>query len=129
MTYKIYVSIGDCSADECITALQNLELAEIRLDKIKLSASDIKKIFSQPVQLIATCRADKTRNDEERKNILLSAMDAGAAYVDIEVEANDAYKNEIIKIARQKKCKIIVSYHNYEHTPPQRELEQIIEWC
>ncbi|MBS3067078.1 type I 3-dehydroquinate dehydratase [Candidatus Micrarchaeota archaeon] len=128
---NVCVSIGDCSVEECIKSLQDLELAEIRLDKInaKLSTDDVKNIFSQKLKLIATCRATKTLNDTERKNLLLSAIDAGAAYVDIEVEASDAYKNEILNKAKSKGCKIIISYHNYESTPKKGELEQIVNWC
>jgi len=125
----ICVSIGDCSADECIKSLKGLELAEIRLDKMKVSEEDIKIIFSQKLKLIATCRATKMLNDNERKKLLLEAIDAGASYVDIEVEASDSYKKEITDKAKSKGCKVIVSYHNYDRTPQKGELEQIVQWC
>ena len=125
----ICVSIGDCSVEECIKSLQGLELAEIRMDKMKLSEEEVRKIFPQKLKLIATCRATKTLNDNERKKLLLAAIDAGAAYVDIEVESSDTYKKEILSKAKSKGCKVIISYHNYEQTPQKGELEQIVDWC
>ncbi len=64
-----------------------------------------------------------------KKNILKSAIRHGASYIDIEVESNDAYKNELKKAAADAGCESIVSYHDYEKTPVMRELEQIISWC
>ncbi|MDO8553774.1 MAG: type I 3-dehydroquinate dehydratase [Candidatus Micrarchaeota archaeon] len=125
----ICVSIKENTTENVIRSLKGLELAEVRLDALKeLKEGDMEKIFSQSMKLIATYRPDG-KSDEFRKNILIKAIDSGAAYVDIEVESKDEYENEIVKKAKQKNCKVIVSYHNYEKTPPRGELEQIIQWC
>jgi 3-dehydroquinate dehydratase-1 len=56
-------------------------------------------------------------------------VEAGAAYVDIEIEAETLYKREIMQTARLQECQVILSYHNYENTPSRKQLETIIEQC
>ena len=141
----ICTSIGNCSAEECIELLKGLDFAEIRMDSMDLSEEEIEKIFSQPLKLIATCRPPTmnpserqsvhfSRNshefqDEKRKRLLEKAIESGASLVDIEVEAKEQYKNEIISKAKENNCKVIISYHNYEKTPKKAELEHLIKWC
>ncbi len=139
----ICVSIADCTARECIDALNGLDCAEIRLETIKgietgngldalagkgIDAKAIKGIFSCKARMIATCRPGKMP-DSKRKELLLEAIRAGAAFVDIEVEATDDYKKEIITAAKKAGCKVIMSYHNYEKTPTREELLETIRWC
>jgi len=57
------------------------------------------------------------------------AIEAGAAFVDVEVESDDEYKNTIVEKARSAGCRIIVYYHNFEKTPQRVELEHILNWC
>jgi len=122
------VSIGGVTVNDCIKAIKENELAEVRLDKMVLSSDDIKKIFSSGKNIIASFRPGKA-SDAERLEKLKMAIDNGAAYVDVEVGSSDKFKNEIIKHAKDKKCKLIVSYHNYEATPPRDELHKIIDIC
>jgi 3-dehydroquinate dehydratase-1 len=127
----ICVSIAEAAADGMVRALEGLELAEIRLDAMaepELTPQNIRRIFSCRARLVATCRPGKL-GDEKRKECLSLAIDSGAAYVDIEVEAPDSYKMELAEKARAKGCKVIVSYHDYRRTPPEAELRQIIRWC
>ncbi len=126
----ICVSIGEPTVSGCLNALKGVKFAEIRIDRIKERPLEegITKIFSQPGKLVATCRPDGM-GEEERKEAILRAIDAGAAYVDVEVEATDRYKMEIIERARKNGRKVIISYHNYEKTPKRAELEQIVNWC
>lgn len=126
----IFVSIGEPTVKACAKAVAAVKCAEIRMDRIKPGEEGIAGMFSKSgKQLIATCRPTSGRSEEERKNLLLDAIAAGAAYVDVEVEASDAYKKEIVSAARKRGCKAIISYHNYEKTPNSAELEQIVEWC
>ncbi len=125
---KICISIAEDSAEKCLNALKDLEFAEIRLDKMKLNDRDIRQIFSQPLKLIATCRPN-AKDEKERMRLLLKAIESGASFVDIEVDANEEYKKELTACAKMHNCKIIVSYHNYKKTPPSGELEQIVKWC
>lgn len=122
------VSLGKANFEECLAAVKRYELCELRLDKLKLKDSELKKLFAAGKKIIATYRPRNVK-DTERMKRLKAAIDMGAAYVDIEVEATDEFKEEIIVYAEKKKCKIIVSYHNYEKTPLKEELKHIVEWC
>ncbi len=126
----ICVCIGKPNYDVCKELLAGVELAEIRLEGVELSPGEIRQIFSLPGQLIATCRpTPDTRTEEERKKVLLTAVEAGAAYVDLEIEADPAFKEEIMDTARIKGSRVILSYHNFEHTPPKEQMDQIIRQC
>jgi 3-dehydroquinate dehydratase-1 len=125
----ICVSIADLSVSEAIKIIGSNELSEVRLDRIKFTAGDIEKLFSTENKTIATYRPVDSVDDNDRKKTLISAVNAGASYVDVEVENNDEFKNEIIEAARIKNCKTIISYHDYTKTPVIRELEQIMRWC
>ncbi len=127
----ICVSIAESTAEGCIRALRGLELAEIRMDALdpaELNPENIRRIFSLPMKLIAACRPG-IRDDEQRRDALMRAIDSGAAYVDLEVEADDDLKAVVAARARGKGCKVIVSYHDFKKTPPSEELRQIVEWC
>jgi 3-dehydroquinate dehydratase-1 len=103
-------------------------MAEIRIDLTEFSNEEIRKIFSMGKKLIATCRPGKIR-DEERMEILKVAIEAGATYVDIEYEAPQHHKNDLIEYAHRHQCDVIISYHNYDRTPELDELEKIVHDC
>ena len=124
----ICVSISEPSLDKILEFIGKAEMAEIRLDLMDLSDLEIEKVFSQPVKLIATCRQGKF-NDEERKMKLIKAMQSGASYVDIEIESSSEFKNEIKKIAKAHKCKLIISFHDFDKTPSTEELNIIVGNC
>ncbi len=124
----ICVSIGEPTLNDCLAAIKGLEMAEVRIDKTALSLVDIKQLFGEPVKLVATCRPGP-RADEQRLAALLAAIDAGAAYVDIEIDAPAAFSQGVLAAARKKGCKVIVSYHNFTETPLRHYLLQVIEDC
>ncbi len=124
----ICVSLAESSVTECLRALKGIEFAEIRIDKMSLDINDLKKIFSSHPRLIGTCRPG-TMDEAMRISLLREAIRAGAAYIDIEVDAGDASKREIVQEARSKGCRVIISYHNLIKTPARAELEHIIDWC
>lgn len=127
----ICLCIGNPSVALCQKLLPGIELAEIRLDGADLSANEIHRIFTLHANLIATFRPKPGDDEapEKRKMALLNAVEAGAAYVDIEIETGAEYKKEIMQTARQQECQVILSYHNYENTPSKKYLETIIEQC
>lgn len=106
----------------------NPGLAEIRLDTADLSPNEIQQIFSLPVKLIATYKSGN-KPDDLRLKALMTAIISGAAYVEIEVESDSDFRNEIIRAAHFQGCRVIISYHNYEITPPRSELTTIIDQC
>lgn len=124
----ICVSISENSYEKCIEAIGNCKMAEIRMDLCKLHENDLKKIFSLPMKTIATCR-EGVYTDEKRTELLKLAIDSGATYIDIEIEAPKNYQNVLINYANKHNCKIIVSYHNFEETPETEDLQNIINDC
>ena len=121
----ICVSYLDFGYDELVRALkeQKPELAELRLDGLKLSREELKKILALDFKFMVTCK------DKDYMSKLSFAVENGADYVDIDVEMEEGEKQKLINLAKSKNCKTIISYHNYEKTPQQAELEHIVEWC
>ncbi|MEI6093133.1 MAG: type I 3-dehydroquinate dehydratase, partial [bacterium] len=126
----ICVSIGYVTVDECISIIKTSKMAEVRLDLIKDSTSNIKKIFSCSKNLIATYRANELINDDDdRAAFLIESMNAGAEYVDVELDSSDIFKIRVMEEAKNKGKKVIVSYHNCEQTPSKKELFNILKNC
>jgi 3-dehydroquinate dehydratase-1 len=49
--------------------------------------------------------------------------------VDIELETPKSQMDKIIDLAKKNKCKVILSYHNFEETPGLRDLYKIADAC
>lgn len=124
----ICVAISDKSLEKCLKTLDKVEMAEIRLDLTEFGKDEIEIVFAHPTQTVATCRPDKIGSDEQLE-LLTAAINAGANYVDIEIEAEKSLQEAIINTARSKECKVIISYHNYTGTPGLKELYKIIDQC
>jgi 3-dehydroquinate dehydratase I len=123
----ICVSISEKDVKKCLAMIAKTELAEIRLDLTGFSIAEIKQVFAFHPNLIATSRPGKDLTANKKK--LIAAVEAGAAYVDIELEAPEAYRKDIIKAARAHACDVIISYHNYTSTPEIKELNKIMSAC
>ncbi|GAK52314.1 3-dehydroquinate dehydratase [Candidatus Moduliflexus flocculans] len=124
----ICIALGNLTYDECLHAVNTLDFAEIRLDMLALTHEQVATVFAANSNLIATCRPGKY-DDDERQRLLLNAIASGAAYVDIEMDAADAFKQAVIQAARARGTKIIISYHDFEKTPLREELEYVVRWC
>lgn len=126
----ICVSLVEESLSACLEAVGIVEFAEIRMDAMPfLTLDDVRAIFSHPARLIATFRPVGSATDEMRKAMLITAIESGAAYVDVEIESEPDYRNEIIERACSCGCKIIVSFHDFEKTPERPDLETIVSSC
>ena len=125
----ICISIADVTIDEAVNIIEDSELSEVRLDRLIFCKDDMAKLFSPENITIATYRPTAGVAESKRKELLIAAINAGAQYVDIEVESGDDFKNDIVETAVSKNCRVIVSYHNYNKTPFINELEEIIKWC
>ncbi|HMQ67639.1 MAG TPA: type I 3-dehydroquinate dehydratase [Ignavibacteria bacterium] len=125
----ICISISEKSKDKCLEIIRSAEMAEIRIDMAGYDETDVRYVFSNSGKpLIATCRPEIVK-DSERKILLKAAIETGAEYVDIETDAENNLKHEIIGFARSQGCKVIVSYHNFKNTPDPGELHSIIRSC
>lgn len=121
----ICVSLAEPTVSACLRALEGLKLAEIRLDRMRLGVRGVQRIFSSPVRLIATCRPGRMP-EAKRRRLLLAAIGAGAAFVDVELESAVETRRMIIRQAGEANCRVIVSYHDFERTPSRSRLEEIV---
>lgn len=124
----ICVSIAESSFESCLAAVQRESFCEIRLDQASFSPEQITTLFSSGNRIIATCRPGN-HDDAVRKEMLIRAIESGATFVDIELEASSDYRNEIIKVARKRNCQVIVSFHDFLDTPVISRLEKNLELC
>lgn len=105
------------------------DLVEARFDKLRSyhGLSKVTKATQQP--LIATNRplSEKgsfDRSEAERLKILMTAVDEGFQYVDLELTTTKL--EETIKSFRQRGAKIILSHHDYSRTPDLQKLSSTL---
>ena len=107
-----------------------MEMAEIRLDTCPLDAEDIEELFSDSdVPLVATCRIGENMPAKEAEARLIRAIQAGAAYVDVELEAPAMMSKRIRREARECGTILIRSYHDFTGTDSQEALKALVEKC
>lgn len=122
-----------------LEALEHCEMAEIRLDRCPLSLGDIRTCFASDVPLVATCRVqDMMASDPSLNEIsaslvcekrLVAAIEAGARFVDVEIEAPRSMAKRVRKAAFENGTVFIRSYHNYDGTDSLPALMAIEEKC
>ena len=101
---------------------------EVRLDTLAITPDDVRQLFGSGHRLIATCRPGR-HSDPERIRLLSAAIEAGAAYVDLELEAVSRVGDIMRPLAARHGCRLIVSHHDYTATPPTTALRKIIYRC
>lgn len=120
---KVCVSIGSMPVDTILSILSQVEMAEIRIDLVKPAKKELEAIFSAHQNLVATCREGEY-NDEQRAQMLETAIAHGAAYIDVEADSKGLWRQRMTKIAKAGNCRLILSRHFYLHTPEPDELRQ-----
>lgn len=123
---KICVSIGNIPFDTISVILDNVDMAEIRIDLAGLDDSELKSIFASHNNLIATCREGEY-DDKERAHLLENAVEYGAAWVDIEADADPAWRDRMAKTVKAGNCSLILSRHFFTHTPSPFELRRLVD--
>jgi len=121
----ICVSLAEPSFRRTAAALKlsGLSLAEVRLDLTPLAPAEISALFSGPVPLIATFRPGRA-STAERAAALGAAIRAGAAWIDIEHDAPPAYRRRLVRAARGRGCRVILSVHSVRRPPAAAELRR-----
>ena len=122
----VCVSLGNRSVDAVESALRDIDFAEVRLDLMQPALSELERLFTPGKRIIATCRAGSLK-DEERIAFLRRAIELGAAFVDVEKESTVAFKAKVMQAALSKGCKVIISSHDFEKTPPAEVLRSTIQ--
>ena len=121
----ICTSIQNKELEGILETLKGEEMAEIRLDRCALEEDDIRRLFEDTDKpLIATCRLDE---EPQAPELLELAIEAGAKYVDLEMEAPAAVGRRIREACRNYGTVLIRSFHDFTGTPPATVLESIFE--
>jgi 3-dehydroquinate dehydratase type I len=123
----ICISIGKIGMIRQVNQLKP-SLVEVRYDLVRKSPELVSNELNDTVLQVAACRPGMIR-DAERSEILKKAIDLGAVYVDVELDASPGFVEEIVNYARSRKTHVIVSYHNFEITPPLDELKHVLHSC
>ena len=66
------------------------------------------------------------RSEEQRIEPLLEAVQQQAAYVDCELRAGQTLRDRLLDAMSGGPTRMILSWHNFETTPPQAELEDVL---
>ena len=142
----ICTTIQNRNYEQVLEALERCEMAEVRLDRCDLSAKETDEIFSSDVPLVATCRikevaaVDPSLQEvpEQSRQIramqiaekrLIRAIEAGARYVDVELEAQKQMSKRIRQAAHENGTVFIRSYHDFEGTDSLEALKAVVEKC
>ena len=123
-------------------------MAEVRLDRCALTPRQIDECFSSDVPLIATCRvAEVMANEPSLQDVSLSAqsreikaaqiaenrlcraIEAGARYVDVEIEAPKQMSKRVRNMAHENGTVFIRSYHDFEGTAAVDALRTLVVKC
>lgn len=107
-----------------------VEMAEIRLDRCPLSDEDIETLFSSTdIPLIATCRISGALPASEAEHRLSLAIEAGAHFADLEVDAPPQMGKRLNRLSRERGTTFIRSFHDFEGTPSFEDLRLWVERC
>ncbi len=144
----ICTTIQNRSLELIYEALQQCEMAEIRLDRCELTAKEIDELFTADIPLVATCRISEIAATEPSlqspeisepsrvikamqiaEKRLIRAIEAGARYVDVELEAQKQMSKRVRQAAHENGTIFIRSYHDFEGTDSLEALKAIVEKC
>ena len=142
----ICTTIQNKTAEQILEALEKCEMAEIRLDSCVLSARETEDVFTSDVPLVAIARISEIMKNEpalqdlpeasrEAKAVqiaekrLVRAIEAGARYVDVEIEAPKQMSKRVRSAAHENGTVFIRSYHDFEGTDSLEALKAVVEKC
>jgi 3-dehydroquinate dehydratase type I len=124
---KICAVVTENNTDAVKEIQQIVDLFEVRIDLIGDKWTDVAKVISKP--WIACNRlteeGGKWHESEPRRiERLLLAIELGASMVDIELQTKNL---ENIVTAIKKRAACVISYHNYDKTPPLTDLQTLLD--
>ncbi|MBQ9660386.1 MAG: type I 3-dehydroquinate dehydratase [Bacteroidales bacterium] len=128
----ICTSLQNKTFEQILEILEDpaVEMAEIRLDRCPLTDDQIEELFSESdTPLIATCRIAESASEQEAERRLRLAIEAGARFADLEIEAPAQVSKRFQHLCRKSGTEIIRSYHNYEQTPDAEGLQMALARC
>ena len=122
---KICLTIGNVTYDEALKHLNDVSLAEIRMDLLDFTDEQFSSVFSQDKCTIATYRSENSFDILFAK--YSQAIQFGCTCVDIDINVPEIYRDKIADLAHSLNRRVILSYHNYDKTPSKKHLTQTIE--
>ena len=142
----ICTTIQNRNLEQIYEALEKCEMAEIRLDRCAITARETDELFTSDIPLVATCRISEVAATEssllelapqsreikamqiaERR--LIRAIEAGARYVDVEIEAQKQMSKRVRQAAHENGTVFIRSYHDFDGTDSLEALKAVVEKC
>ena len=114
------------------TSEPRIQMAEIRLDRCQLTIEEIEYLFSSSdTPLVATCRVvdDGDGTWEEAEEKLTAAVEAGAAFLDLEIEAPKEIGKRLRRACTEYGTTMIRSSHFFAGTPSDDVLRGTVERC
>lgn len=132
----ICTTIQNRTLEEIIGLLEGseprIQMAEIRLDRCPLDIEEIESLFSSSdTPLVATCRVVDDGNGtwEEAEEKLTTAVEAGAAFLDLEIEAPKEVGKRLRRACTEYGTTMIRSSHFFAGTPSDDVLRNTVEKC
>lgn len=132
----ICTTIQNRTLEEIIGLLEGseprIQMAEIRLDRCPLDIEEIESLFSSSdTPLVATCRVVDDGNGtwEEAEEKLTAAVEAGAAFLDLEIEAPKEVGKRLRRACTEYGTTMIRSSHFFAGTPSDDVLRNTVEKC
>ena len=130
----ICVSIQEPSFEKCKQMMLSLaakgsdRIAELRADLCHFTPEQVSLLVAANPHTIVTSRVE-SNNPSLSFNRLCAAIEAGAEYIDTELEYPDDLQLQLRNRARSAGTKLIVSWHNFSATPPLKQLLEVYRSC
>lgn len=139
-TPSICAAVTAPSIEEFLEALGNVgnaDLVELRADGLETKSykSEVIELLKRAksltnLSLILTVRMKDeggafSGTEKERVECIKSGIEL-ADMIDIELRMNEKDRDEIIKIAKEKKVEVILSCHDFENTPSEDEMISVL---
>lgn len=128
----ICVSLANKDIDSIFQILErpDVQMAEVRLDSCPLTMEEVEDLFlSIDKPLIATYRLADASQVAEAEAKLLTAIQAGAAFLDLDIDAPAMMCKRLRREAREAGTLLIRSFHDAEGTDSTRSLSAVAEKC
>ena len=130
----ICVSIQEPSFERCKEMMLSLaakgsdRIAELRADLCRFTPEQVSLLVAANPHTIVTSRVESD-NPSLSFNRLCAAIEAGAEFIDTELEYPDDLQLQLRNRARSAGTKLIVSWHNFSATPPLKQLLEVYHNC
>lgn len=132
---RICVSVADRSLDAALATAKAAEgladVIEIRLDSLEAPA--VRPFIDQLTKPLLftnrpTWEGGSYEGDETaRVDLLVEAVEAGAAYVDIELRSEESSRQRLLDAVKGTSCQCIVSWHDFKVTASAQGLAKVFQ--